>query len=329
MDKVASNRKKSKQKQQPTRPCSVQSASGSPFCALMAVPNTSASNNEQNAANDNPYQEDLKSVSNNEQKAADDNPHQQGIKSSTDGGSSSSDIKRVLLEEETVKILGLESNYCTAILNSQEQANENIQEIHGLVNMSMISVQSLVKFLKSVADFQNLTVEVQTACLKAHMCSCLILMAVCAYDTGTDCVITQGKSIPMSFVKQAFSSFKEEAERLINLFKSMERKLIQKIPVRALLQLIVVFNPGGEDLVKRQHLSNIQDQYLILLKHYLESEYTFTENKKFYVHLLLQLQDIISLGSALVKSFQQLDPLRLHPLVMEVFNFEKKSKTSQ
>lgn len=101
-----------------------------------------------------------------------------------------SGIKRVLTEDDRAKLIKLENSFIVAIVNSQGSIPEeiNVREIHGLVNMSVINVQKFVKFFKLFDEFQDMTVEVQTACLKAHMCSCLILLsAFYLYDASCAC----------------------------------------------------------------------------------------------------------------------------------------------
>ena len=239
-------------------------------------------------------------------------------------GPSHNRIKRVLTKEEVDKVLTMGKNYQEIIVNSRRSADEDLSEPHGLINMAVLAVEDFVKFLKSVPEFQNLSVVTQTTCLKAHMNSCLTLLAIAAYDCTTDCVVTHGKSIPSDYVRYAFSSFGDWAEKLITMCKTMDRKLIGDLSVKVILVLLLVFNPGGKDLIDHQHLSNTQDQFLILLKHYLESEFSFKEYRKLYCRLLHQLQDIQASADMLVPHLQQLDPSKLQPLMAELFNFDKK-----
>ena len=81
-----------------------------------------------------------------------------------------------------------------------------------------------------------------------------------------------------------------------------------------------MFSPDEVDMLMCRHLSNIQDQYLFILKHYLESKSSFSSGKE-YAYLLQELQEVKVCSSKLLRVLHQIDTAKVQPLMLEVLNF--------
>lgn len=128
-----------------------------------------------------------------------------------------------------------------------------------------------------------------------------------------------GECIHEDIVREAFSAHVDKVEKFINFCRSTQ-EFAKDIPLQAVLQLILVFSANGDNLVNHRHLSNLQDQYLILLKHYLESKFSFSEGKQIYISLLQKLQAVKSISENIFEVIHQIDPEKFEPLMVEVFN---------
>ena len=232
-----------------------------------------------------------------------------------------SDVKRNLSEDEKAKLLDLENAFFEKFASRTiEYSVETLSESHGLFNLATFTVKKLVSFIKSVEEFKSLPIDTKTACLKAHMLCSLVWMAISHYDGGSESIHYQN-SLPLhvDLLREAFHDHKEKIEKFIELCKSTTEEITIDIPLKVIILCILVFNPAGEGLTNCRHLSNVQDIYLILLKHYLESKYTYGESKKFFVFLLGKLKDIRSADDSFSEIAQRIPVQKIEPLMREIF----------
>ena len=88
------------------------------------------------------------------------------------------------------------------------------------------------------------------------------------------------------------------------------------------LQAMIVFDPAGANISNRAHISTLQDRYLILLKHYLESIYSYEFAKEYYVSAMDRLCDLKVLSEEHAKILLQVNPVDVEPLMLEVLNLK-------
>ena len=232
-----------------------------------------------------------------------------------------SDVKRNLTEEEKTKISNLENAFSEKYdSRSMEYSVENLSESYGLLNLASISVRKLVGFIKSVEEFKSLPIETQTTCLKEHMLCCLVWSGACLFDVGSESIIFE-RSLPLhvDFLRQVFQDHLEKIEMYIKLCRSMAGEINIDTPVQALVMCILMFNAAGEGSTNCRRLSDVQDIYMILLKHYLESKYNFIEGKKLFIYLLGKLKDIRLTGDVISDMAQQIPVEKIEPLMREIF----------
>lgn len=234
---------------------------------------------------------------------------------------SESYVKRILTEEEKTKVHMLEDNFFTKFESTSLETNENMMESCGLLNMGVTTVKKLVSFIKLIDEFRNLSLEIQTSCLKAHLVCCVVWVAVAHYDAQTKSVIYQQKTpLHINILRGAFQLHLDLIERFSELCSDVAGKMTVDIPIQSIILCILIFNPEGENLKNCRHLSNIQDYYLILLKHYMESKYSFREGKELYIYFLQKVQDIKYVSGFLSEVAHKLDVKKIEPLMREVFN---------
>jgi nuclear receptor subfamily 1 group I len=65
-----------------------------------------------------------------------------------------------------------------------------------------------------------------------------------------------------------------------------------------------------------------QDKYMVLLKHYLESEFAFTYAQEYLVALQDMLADLKTLSEAYTSFIYNVNPTEIEPLLLEVFNLK-------
>lgn len=69
-------------------------------------------------------------------------------------------------------------------------------------------------------------------------------------------------------------------------------------------------------------MSSLQDQYIILLKHYFESCFSYEFAKEYYVSALDRLCDLKALSEEHASVLLQVNPVDIEPLMLEVLNLK-------
>lgn len=108
----------------------------------------------------------------------------------------------------------------------------------------------------------------------------------------------------------------------INFCRSIKSIILNNYTLWALAQILALFNPCGAAIVEREMLSSLQDRYILLLKHYLESEFSFSFSQDYFLAIQDMLGDLKSLGEAYTTVIYNANPTEIEPLLLEVFNLK-------
>lgn len=96
----------------------------------------------------------------------------------------------------------------------------------------------------------------------------------------------------------------------------------------ALMQVLCLFAPDRPRLSDRQSVSNIYDRYILLLKHYLEARHGFTRGRTLLAAILTNLAELQALTDNYGHILLHVDPSKVDPLILEVFNLSDRGKGS-
>lgn len=237
-------------------------------------------------------------------------------------------VYRELKSEEKHLLESVTSAYLQTLAGfasntGEEHVNEesNYSTIDDLVNNSEIAVRRLIKFVKMLDDFKLLIQEDQIATLKACVLSALLLRSVNFYDMENDAWRTPTGLIPTAILKRA-TGLHDLHDNHTNYCKTLKQLSNDDVTVLALLQVIAIFNPDGHMVKNKTFISDMQDKYMVLLKHYLESEITIEFGQKVFVHLLLKVQELKGLTGEHAKILLQVDANQIEPLMLEILNLK-------
>ncbi|XP_029649686.1 nuclear hormone receptor HR96 isoform X2 [Octopus sinensis] len=234
------------------------------------------------------------------------------------------ELYRKLTENETVFIKELTMLYESTLasqVDSYHSEKSNYSSINQLVNNSEIAVRRLIKFVKRLDDFMRLSQEDQIATLKACVLSTILLRSVAFYSYEKDAWITTKGEVPTKILKEVTGYFNLHDSHT-RYCRSLKYVVQDNHEVMTLLQLIIIFNPEGPNLSSRTLISDIQDHYITLLKHYLESEFSFSYAKEILPFLLQKLADLKDLSEEHSKILLQVNPTQIEPLMLEVLNLK-------
>lgn len=261
------------------------------------------------------------SWSNTPNSSKSDQPYKQSWQAETNSPLRSFVQYRILSEKEQACLTQLKEKFVSAMETQLTGFSEALNEVKDFLNTSMIWAKKLVTYVKSVEDFKQLSSEAQVMSIKSCVRSALTLISAYRYDVSRNAYFIQGIYVHVEMFMQAFSSHQKVAEMFVNACLSMQDSWIKDPCVHALFHLILLFNPEGEDLLQRDLMSDLQNKYLILLKHYLESQYSFSESKEYFALILQKSRELRTLAIAFTEVLVNTDPQQIDPLTKEVYNF--------
>jgi nuclear receptor subfamily 1 group I len=85
---------------------------------------------------------------------------------------------------------------------------------------------------------------------------------------------------------------------------------------------MLIFSPDGHGLVDRELMSNLQDKYVSLLKHYLEAKFSFEFAQEYFVAILSMQAELKALSDQHSRILLQVNPSQIEPLMLEVLNLK-------
>ncbi|VDL62338.1 unnamed protein product [Hymenolepis diminuta] len=239
-------------------------------------------------------------------------------------------MARLLSKHQWTALNDLRSAYETSFLDSASdhapESSSNIT-ISSLVNTSGFLVRKFINFAKKLADFSVLGQEGQICLLKGVVLNALFIRSASHYDVVKDVWLTPKGEIPTSILRIAtgLQNLYEEHAKYCRNFADVVRKDSHLV---ALMQVLCLFAPDRPRLSDRQSVSNIYDRYILLLKHYLEARHGFTRGRTLLAAILTNLAELQALTDNYGHILLHVDPSKVDPLVLEVFNLSDRGKGS-
>ncbi|XP_067657020.1 vitamin D3 receptor B-like [Haliotis asinina] len=198
---------------------------------------------------------------------------------------------------------------------------DNYHSVNDLINHSEVAVRRLIKFVKRLEDFRRLSQEDQISSLKGAVLSTLLLRSASFYIVERDSWLTTKGEVSTVILKKA-TGFVELHDSHIKYCRALKTIMKNDFSLFGLALIIVIFNPDGPNVKDHQLLSDIQDKYLVLLKHYLESVFSFTYAKEYFVAISQKLNELKGISDGHAKVLLQVNPLEIEPLMLEVLNLK-------
>lgn len=161
------------------------------------------------------------------------------------------------------------------------------------------SLLSVIKFAKKVEDFVKLSTEDQIAIVKSSASGTLGIRSAALYIVEKNAWVTTSGLLN---VQQMLTLFPNYPFHLIKqscqLCHTLKHIVKNDSTLWSLLHCILMFDPKDDRIVTRYLVNSLRDKYLLLLKHYLESTYSYEYSDYYLTALLDQLQEqrILSLS---------------------------------
>ena len=223
-----------------------------------------------------------------------------------------------LMLQEVVQVYDLSF---TVDLEPLIHINKLDPSLNQLVNQSSITVLRLIKFAKRLEQFVRLPQECQIGILKGTWIHILLLRSVALYDKDRDVWVTPRGDIPTEILKNAtgFDDLHDDHRCYCRSIKSITH---DDLTIVIVLLVIVLFSPEGPHVAARELVSNIQDKYLILLKHYLESKYNYVRAAEMFAQLMAKVKELKELAEVHGKYLLDVNPREIEPIMLEILDLK-------
>ncbi|XP_064631107.1 nuclear hormone receptor HR96-like isoform X2 [Lineus longissimus] len=227
---------------------------------------------------------------------------------------------RKMSAEEILVITELSTAYQNSFYKMEENPTEN-SKLNDLVNYSGLIVRKLIKFAKKIDDFVRLSQDSQIWLLKGVVLSTLFIRSAEHYNQEKDAWITPTCEIPTIVLKRA-TGYEKFHEEHIKYCKSI-KPLTQDDPnILMMMMIISLFYPDRPNVTERETVSDAQDKYICLLKHYLESKYSFYRARQLFPRILAKLDELQELTENHGRVLLHVNPSEIEPLMLEIFDLK-------
>ncbi|KAF8563509.1 hypothetical protein P879_05095 [Paragonimus westermani] len=231
------------------------------------------------------------------------------------------DTGRLLSHYQWTAVNDLRHAYETNFVQDDSCSNLKRPDLtlSSLINTSRFLVRRLINFAKTLADFSQLKQDCQISLLKGVVLSTLFLLSARHYDVEKDVWLTPKGEVSTQILKVAtgIDKFYEEHTKYCRDFNAL---VAQDSNLVALMQALCLFTPDRPCLDARQTVANVHDRYYLLLKHYLEAKVGFARGRAMLAAVLTNLGQLEALTMNYGHMLMQLDPTKVDPLLMEIFN---------
>ncbi|KAA3677283.1 uncharacterized protein DEA37_0008059 [Paragonimus westermani] len=231
------------------------------------------------------------------------------------------DTGRLLSHYQWTAVNDLRHAYETNFVQDDSCSNLKRPDLtlSSLINTSRFLVRRLINFAKTLADFSQLKQDCQISLLKGVVLSTLFLLSARHYDVEKDVWLTPKGEVSTQILKVAtgIDKFYEEHTKYCRDFNAL---VAQDSNLVALMQALCLFTPDRPCLDARQTVANVHDRYYLLLKHYLEAKVGFARGRATLAAVLTNLGQLEALTMNYGHMLMQLDPTKVDPLLMEIFN---------
>ena len=248
----------------------------------------------------------------------------------TNNGTSSWSLFRTLTEEEKQIIETLEKNFRTAVETPCKSDHDHceiaaaVAHMDGIYNtIAMTWAKMFLKFIKTVEDFRSLDIDTQIKSLKACIRCCLMIIAAYTYDTKENNLVLYDIKISLEEFKKTFTVYKETTEKLVSIFLGMQTEVFKDPSLMAIFEMVIVFYPAWDNVGQRTNMSNLQDKYHILLKHYLEAKYSFAKGKEYFALILKKFNFMKQVATERKEIIANMGADKLAPFAKELFEVNK------
>ncbi|KZC05898.1 Nuclear hormone receptor HR96 [Dufourea novaeangliae] len=220
------------------------------------------------------------------------------------------------LDEDITNLIGEDCKF----KNNFGQSDPALLDV---INLTAIAIRRLIKMAKKINAFKNMCQEDQIALLKGGCTEMMILRSAINYDAEKNMwwiphSQESMSNIKVDVLKEVKGNLYAEHARFIRSFdpKWRDENII------LILSAIALFTPDRLKVVHSDVIKLEQNSYYYLLRRYLESVYPGCEAKSMFLKLIQKISDLHRLNNEVVGVYLNLNPSRVEPLLIEIFDLK-------
>ncbi|XP_054004294.1 nuclear hormone receptor HR96 [Hylaeus anthracinus] len=220
------------------------------------------------------------------------------------------------LDEDITNLIGEDCKF----KNNFSQSHPGLLDV---INLTAIAIRRLIKMAKKINAFKNMCQEDQIALLKGGCTEMMILRSAINYDAEKDMwwiphSQESMSNIKVDVLKEVKGNLYAEHARFIRSFDPRWRDE----NIILILSAIALFTPDRPKVVHNDVIKLEQNSYYYLLRRYLESVYPGCEAKSMFLKLIQKISDLHRLNNEVVGVYLNLNPSRVEPLLIEIFDLK-------
>ena len=228
-----------------------------------------------------------------------------------------------LTVEERALLTQLTSSYQTVTSACSPEDQERMRQWDSFCMEKAIfalehSMRQYVQFARVIPEFQALSQGDQISVLKAS--------ALQWYHIRTASYFIPERRYwanPFGVVEESeLSGFFGDAHGLreyADFCEGLKFMVKNDTTLYALMHTLVLFDARDPNIENRVLVNNTKDKYMVLLKHYLESQFSFLHADRYLVEIMEQILDLQQLGQSSMSFYKHFSS-HFRPLVAEVLS---------
>ncbi|KAL8598366.1 hypothetical protein ACOMHN_047687 [Nucella lapillus] len=230
----------------------------------------------------------------------------------------------IVSSEERLMLANLTNAYQEVLLNLPERSlcrNMPLSDsyfIHDFLNEIDDAMYKIVQFSKHIADFRQMRKEDQIAMLKSSAMHTFGIACCAVYVHERDCWLSLRGDLTSSHLRK-LTNDDPYIQVGVEYCRSVKSLVKNDFTIYALIHCMILFDPRDAKIVDRQAINQTRDKYVIMLKHYLESQYSYLYADGYFVAIQERVREIIHLaktGNAMFKRYSS----AFQPLITEMLS---------
>lgn len=230
----------------------------------------------------------------------------------------------IVSAEERLVLANLTIAYQDVLLSLNERGlvrNVPIADsyfINDFLNEIDDAMYKIVQFSKHIAEFRQVRKEDQIAMLKSSAMQTLGIACCSVYVHERDCWLSLRGDLTLTHLRK-LTSDDPYIQVGVEYCRSVKSLVKNDFTIYALIHCMILFDPRDAKIVDRQLANQTRDKFVIMLKHYLESQYSYLHADEYFVAIQDRVREMCHLaqsGNALFKRYSS----AFQPLITEMLS---------
>nr|KAG5705230.1 hypothetical protein BaRGS_011256 [Batillaria attramentaria] len=182
----------------------------------------------------------------------------------------------------------------------------------------------MVSFVKQLEDFQKLKLDDQIACFKGSVGTVSLVRGAFVFVVERKAWIMVKGELTVEHMRNIFpdNSFLDWSTEVCHRLKNVAKN---DIILYALLHCILLFDPSIDKLADRQAVSVSRAKYIVLLRHYVESVFSYAyadDYMRFFQDMIVETRQLYkaTVMAAKKKECSNTEECERYKFLMEIFS---------